>query len=81
MYWIQNSGNGHNAAWKRFYCDTGDDITALPTMTDKGSEDKCVDDTDREICAIGSECISLGEGKLYVLNSENSWEVFGLTTE
>ena len=78
MNWIQNSGNEHNAAWKRFYCDASDDIAALPTAIDKGSKDKCVNDTDRECCAIGSECVSLAEGKLYVLNSESSWEEFGL---
>lgn len=72
-YWINQVGNSNRANWRSFYADTDGDIANLPTSSQEGVKQE-VDPIAHKRCSIGSECMSLGSSKVYVLGSDNTWK-------
>ena len=74
MFWIQQTGTNHNnSAYRLFYAETDSDIALLPTNLVEGTQDNG-DTVANQICSLGSECLCLSTGELYVL-STSGWNV------
>lgn len=69
MFWIQQTGTkNNNSAYRLFYAESDDDIDFLPTNLVEGTQDTG-DTVANQKCSIGSECLCLSSGLLYVLSS------------
>ena len=77
-YWFVSGANPSGSKQKQYMMDSDSDITSLPTATSNGV--KQADDVTHLSCGRGSMAISISSGKIYVLNSQNSWEEFGSGT-
>ena len=72
MFWIQKTGTKNdNSAYRLFYAETDSDIALLPTNLVKGTQDNG-DTVANQTCSLGSECLCLSTGELYVL-STSGW--------
>ena len=72
MFWIQQTGTNHNnSAYRLFYAETDSDIALLPTNLVEGTQDNG-DTVANQTCSLGSECLCLSTGELYVL-STSGW--------
>lgn len=71
MFWIQQTGTGHNNSnYRLFYAEKESDVTDLmPTDKVEGTQTNG-DSVANKKCAIGSECLVLETGNLYILSSE-----------
>ncbi len=74
MYWIDCSSTIYGSSKQvSFYCDSSADITNLPTSQNAGVQ-QGEDNVSCLPCAKGSSCFSIGDSKLYVLNSSDLWK-------
>lgn len=71
-YWVSNAKNDTKPDWRQFYCDSEADVKNLPTSIKEGVEQD-IDFTAHRKCAIGSECVTLSNVGIYILNSANEW--------
>ena len=72
-YWIRSAGSDTRSGHRTFYMDSDSDLINLPTSKKEGVKQD-VDSTANHKCAIGSEALSIGSGKVYVLNSSDEWK-------
>ena len=69
MFWIQKTGTKNdNSAYRLFYAETDSDIDLLPTNLAEGMQTNG-DTVANQKCSLGSECLCLSDGLLYVLSS------------
>ena len=62
-HWISPKDQTSNSKEKTFYADTASDVANLPTAESE--------------VAIGSACLVIATGDVYMLNSSRTWEVIG----
>lgn len=62
-HWISPKDQVSNSKEKTFYADTVSDVANLPTEESE--------------VAIGSTCLVIATGDVYMLNSSRTWEVLG----
>ena len=74
MFWIQDKGKKNNSSYCLYYAETVDDIQKLPTDKNVRTQDINNDSTINDKCSIGSECLCIGNGNLYVLTS-SGWKM------
>lgn len=71
-YWINQAGNSNRADWRSFYCDEDKDVDSLPNSKEKGVLQD-VDPVANHCCSIGSACLSLATGNIFLLGSDDIW--------
>lgn len=71
-YWINQAGNSNRADWRSFYCDEDKDVDSLPNSKEKGVPQD-VDPVANHCCSIGSACLSLSTGNIFLLGSDDIW--------
>ena len=54
-----------------FFMDDDNDVSNLPTSSSRGTQTP--DTSVNDIVGIGSSALSIDSGKVYILNSEDSW--------
>ncbi len=75
MFWIQETGtNKNNPNYKLFYAETKADIDFMPTDKRNGTQNND-DTTSNKTCALGSECLVIDAGSLYILTTSGWQEV------
>lgn len=76
MYWINETDTGRlysNSKQIPFYCDEDSDVSMLPTESAPGVQ-QGEDTVSCRPCGKGSQCLSIGSGSLYILNSRDEWK-------
>ena len=69
MFWIQQTGTkNNNSAYRLFYAEYENDINFLPTDKQVGMQTNG-NTVANQKCSLGSECMVLETGMLYVLSS------------
>lgn len=68
-YWINESGNRNNSAWRFFMCDFVSDLTELPTAFKEGIPQPN-DTVCKNKCAPGSQCLCLEDGSVWILGKD-----------
>ena len=80
MYWLNPNQSTTNEC-KSFVCDTVDDIQNLPTSEKWGVEQDYKYTDPQEVgnkpVAIGSDCLVIMTGDVYMLKSDNQWAPIG----
>lgn len=80
MYWLDHNQSSTNSQ-KVFYCDDESDIEMLPTSRSPGEPQgyKSVDPTvvQNAPVVIGSQCLVISTGEVYMLNSQDIWAKIG----
>ena len=72
MFWIQKTGTKNdNSAYRLFYAEYENDINFLPTDKQVGMQTNG-NTVANQKCSLGSECMVLETGMLYVL-STSGW--------
>lgn len=72
-YWINESGNRNNSAWRFFMCDFVSDLTELPTAFKEGTPQPN-DTVCKNRCAPGSQCLCLEDGSVWLLGKDtDTW--------
>lgn len=75
MYWISQDSSGRDRQMQ-FFMDSDDDVQNLPGINTMGVQQG----EDRVSCLPvdkGSMALSIEGGKVYILNSNNTWKQFG----
>ena len=75
-YWINESALVGNMKQVQYLMDTDTDKTSLPTSTTPGVQ-QGVDQTMHLPCGKGSVALSIASGKIFMLNSSDSWVEIG----
>lgn len=75
-YWIDASTKANNSRQFTYFMDTDNDVNSLPTSTSSGVK-QGEDDTSCLPCGKGSTALSIETGKIFMLNSNNSWTAIG----
>lgn len=75
-YWINESAKVGTMRQLQYIMDTDTDKTSLPTSTTAGTQ-QGTDQTAHLPCGKGSMALSIASGKMFVLNSSNSWVEMG----
>lgn len=74
-YWIQETGTNHNnSSYRLFYAETPDDISLMPTNLQDGNQLNG-DTVSNQKCSLGSECLCISTGSLYILTNSGWQEV------
>ena len=69
MFWIQQTGNANNnSSYRLFYAETEGDIALMPTHENVGTQNNG-DTVANQKCSLGSECLCLSSGDLYILST------------
>jgi hypothetical protein len=71
MYWIDGT-----LKQVMFIADSASDVNNLPTMTTEGTQ-QGVDNVSNNKVAMGSKCLIIPTGEVYILNSSNQWVKIG----
>lgn len=75
MFWIQETGiNKNNPNYKLFYAESKSDIDNMPTDIKQGTQENG-DTVSNHLCSVGSECLCIDEGTLYILTTSGWTEV------
>ena len=73
MFWIQQTGSNHNnSGYRLFYAELESDLSLMPTNKQEGKQDNGDSIANKKV-ALGSECLVLETGNLYILSS-NGWK-------
>lgn len=75
MYWL-DSKQSAGTNQKTFFCDSTADISNLPTITSDG-EKQGDDPVSNKKVGLGSTCLVVGTGDVYMLDSNNEWTKLG----
>lgn len=76
MYWIDASSSVSGGNQKTFCCDTESDINNLPTTTTEGAVQAGNNVVNQRV-EMGSKCMVVETGELYILGSSNTWDKVG----
>ena len=71
MYWIDGT-----LKQVMFIADSASDVSNLPTMTSEGNQ-QGDDNVSNKKVAMGSKCLIIETGEVYILNSSNQWVKIG----
>lgn len=75
MFWVQETGiNKNKPNYKLFYAETKSDIELMPTNIKQGTQTNG-DIVSNQICGLGSECLCIDGGVLYILTTSGWTEV------
>lgn len=76
-YWIDSSQKYTGTRQIKFFMDSDEDTSLLPTSTEEGTEQ---DDTVTHLkVSKGSSAFSIASGKTYILDSTDNWQEVGGT--
>lgn len=75
-YWINESAKVGSGRQISYYLDADSDVANLPTTTTSGVK-QGTDEVSCLPCGKGSAALSIGSGKVYILNSNNVWTEIG----
>ena len=75
-YWINESAKAGNSRQIQYMMDADTDKTSLPTSAAPGVQ-QGEDETIHLPCGKGSLAFSIASGKVFVLNSSDSWVEIG----
>lgn len=75
-YWIDESAKVGSGRQVTFFCDSDNDISNLPTSSASGVKQD-TDDVSCLPCGKGSKALAIESGKIYILNSSDSWTEIG----
>ena len=72
-YWLVAGSNSGASKQMQYFMDSDSDLSSLPNMEHSGTNS---DDVAALPCGKGSSALSIGSGKIYILNSNNQWVEF-----
>lgn len=75
-YWINESAKAGNTRQFQYIMDTDSDKNSLPTSTSAGTQQE-QDEVLHLPCGKGSMALSIASGKIFMLNSSDSWVEIG----